>query len=264
MKLGKYLLTFKNFWQVQLEYRFNTIIHFIIAMISMIGVFYLWSNVFGERAELMGYSKEQIVTYYLIVVYLFAAIFPWIPIAEEIREGRLSVYMTKPISYIAHTYWMNLSKTIFRMVVGLPILILIFIIFREHLFFVTDPIAYLTLIITALGAVNILFLFAVLMALIEFWVKFSETITMVTDIAASLFTGTWIPIVFLPLYIQNIANFLPFKYTGYFIIESFLGRLSFEQLFIGIGIQLLWTFVLLGIVKIVWIRGLKRYEAYGA
>lgn len=263
MALGKYIATLKNALLQQLEYRFDTFLRFLLSLISLVSVFYLWNDVFGSRAVLAGYTKEQIVTYYIIVGYLFGALFTAVPIAQEIQDGTLSNYLTKPAKYLWIKYCEDLARKIFRLVLALPVLILIFAIWRDHLYFVSSVKNYIFLFATCLGAINILFLLEVLTNSIEFWMYHSDSVTNITDVIVSFFAGTLIPIAFLPIYIQKVANFLPFKYTGLFLIDSFLGRLAGWQVAIGMCVQIFWTLVLLVVVRFVWKRGLKRYEAFG-
>ncbi|MFH1315591.1 MAG: ABC-2 family transporter protein [Candidatus Uhrbacteria bacterium] len=264
MRLNKYFSAFKISWQETLEYRANTIFRLLMVLVGLVGIYFLWSSIFEDKAVINGYTKEQIVTYYVIVGYLFGSIYASIPVAKDIQDGSLSIYLTKPISYLSYIYWQSLARRVLRLLLGLPIVLLIFYLFQDNLYIVTDPKAYLILILTSLFAINILFLFDLLLSFLEFKIFFSDSITMITNTIAGFFAGTLIPIVFLPPFIQQIGNFLPFQYTGYFLIDAFLGRVTLQELFIGIGLQLIWTLVLLLLVKLAWKAGLKHYEAVGA
>lgn len=262
-KFGKYLHVFKNSWQYQLEYRIDVFIRVGIVLISMISVFYLWNDVYSQKASMLGYSKEQIMTYYLIVGYIFTSIYSALPISQEIEQGELSAYITKPINYIFYHYWQTLAKRLFRLVLGLPVLLLIFFIFRNNLYIVQDVKSYLILLLTCLGAINILFLFDLLVNFLEFWLFQSWSVGLISDSIVSFFSGALIPLFLLPSYIQSISDFLPFKYTNFFIVDSFLGRNNAEQIIVGIGIQISWMIMLSFIASLVWKRGLARYEATG-
>lgn len=261
--IDKYLFTFKNSWQYQLEYRFDTLIRLFIVLVSLVSVFYLWHDIYEQKALLLGYSKQQIFTYYIIVAYLFSSIYASLPVAQEIQDGHLSIYLTKPISYLLHHYWLTLAKRIFRLVLGLPILIIIFVIFKNDLYLVADLKSYLILLLTCLGSINILFLFDLILNFLEFWIFQSNSIALISDTIVSFFAGTLIPIFFLPDSIQSVGNFLPFKYTGFFIIDSFLGKNNLEQILFGIGMQIFWTIFLIVLAKLLWFWGLKKYEATG-
>ncbi len=264
MRFAKYFLTFKNVLQNELEFRTNTVINFLFASIVLISTIYLWSNVFTNRVQIAGYTKEQIITYYILVAFLLVAINSDLTVIDDIRTGGLSAYITRPISYIWYQYWQSLGRKLFRIVTGLPILFLIFFIFRNQIYLVTNPYAYLLLMVTIFSAINLLFLIDLLVQFLEFWFTNSFGFNYIIEIAIRIFAGTLIPLAFLPGWIVSIGNFLPFQYTGAFIIDAFLGRLSYNQIFLGIGIQILWTFFLAVMAQLIWLKGLKKYEAYGS
>ena len=264
MSFKKYTTVFRNSWQRQLEYRVNNVIQVLLAVIALISVFYLWNDVFRGRAAIAGYSHEQMVTYYILTTYLLTSIFSGLEIANDIEYGQLSTYLTKPISYLWYTYCLSLADRLFRLAVGLPVLMAVMFIFRRHLYFVTDPWAYLGLLVASFGAINILFLTDVIIGLAEFWLTNSSTINLTTDSIIRFFAGSLIPLSLLPLFIQRLSYWLPFRYTGTFLIDSFMGRLPLIQVAAGLLIQFAWTGALMLAVIVIWRRGLKRYEASGA
>ncbi len=246
-----------------LEYRSETVIRILIALISMVSMFYLWNDVFAERAALAGYDKPQIVTYYLLVSYIFASLYAAIPISEEIQEGRTAMYLLRPVNYLWFHYWQSLARRVFRFLMGLPVLLGIFLLFREHLFLVTNPTAYLFLILACLGAINILFLVDLIHNLLEFWVTNVDSWSMIVNNFVTFFAGTMIPLALLPPYIRTISDWLPFKYTGTFLIDGFLGKLNWSQIGWGLLVQTFWTLLLVAVTALVWKRGVRRYEAFG-
>jgi len=264
MKLAKYAALFKNGWQYNLEYRLNNLIQVLISCVALISIFYLWNDVFRDRAAIAGYSREQIVTYYVIVGYLFASIFRGIQVAQQIRTGFVSIYLTKPISYLWYTYSLSLADRLFRLVTGLPVLLGILIILRRHLYPVTDPWAYLWLFLAAFGAINILFLCDLIVGMMEFWFRDSDSLTTTTDSIIRFFAGTLIPVTLLPPAVQLVGRWLPFRYTGTFLIDTFMGRLPAAQIAYGLAVQTVWTALLFLAAAAIWRRGLKRYEAFGA
>jgi len=264
MRFAKYLITFKNVLQNEMEFRANTVVRFLISMIMLVSALYLWNDVFSGRAEIAGYTKEQLVTYYILVSFIMAAIFSGLPVSEEIQRGNLSAYITRPINYIFYQYWHSLGRKTFRLMVGLPILIAVFVIFKDYVYIITDPYAYLVLAVSVFLALNLLFLIDILINFLEFWFTNSFAINFIFDMSIGIFAGTLIPLAFLPVWVVSIGNFLPFQYTGAFLVDTFLGRLSTEQILLGIGMQLFWTLLLAVFAQLIWARGLKRYEAYGS
>lgn len=260
---GVYWQIFKNAWIGLLEYRSETVIRLLVALISLISMFYLWNDVFAGRAALAGYSKEQVVTYYILVAYIFASLYAAVPVSAEIQEGQLSTYLLRPVNYLWFHYWQSLARRVFRFVVGLPVIVALFWFLRDYTYFVQDPAAYFVLFIACWGAINILFLVDLLHGLCEFWYTQVDSWGLMIDNMVMFFAGTMIPLSLLPPYFKAISDWLPFKYTGAFLIDGFMGRLTWIQIGTGMLVQSFWTLALAMMVLMVWRRGLKRYEAYG-
>lgn len=258
-----YSFLFRSSWQETFEYRVSSWIQLGISSFFLISIFFLWNDVFGESAELLGYSKKEIVTYYVIITYLFYSIYAYVPVSVEIRNGELSKYLIRPVQYFTYHYWRSLSKRILRLLLGLPVFFVFALVFSNYFQIVTSPVAYLVLLVTLFGAINILFLLDVMIGLIEFWFLYSDAITFITELLVFFLAGTLIPLAFLPNWIQFIARVTPFQYTGAFIVDAFVGNLTWAQIMSGIAIQTIWTIVLLLVVNILWVRGIKRYEAFG-
>ena len=80
---------------------------------------------------------------------------------------------------------------------------------------------------------------------------------------ASLFSGEFIPIPFLPQIGRFLLELLPFRYTLSFPVEILLGRLNDYQKEIGFLTATVWLVILFIIYKIVFKKAIKKYEAEG-
>jgi len=78
-----------------------------------------------------------------------------------------------------------------------------------------------------------------------------------------LLSGRLVPLQLMPAWVQAVAELLPFKWTFFFPIEALVGDLSTEELLRGLGMQVFWTLVGLGIFALVWRRAVRRYSAVG-
>jgi ABC-type uncharacterized transport system permease subunit len=61
----------------------------------------------------------------------------------------------------------------------------------------------------------------------------------------------------------NISKFLPFYYTTYFAVNTFIGRIEYGEILNGLFVMAGWAVLLLVLVKLVWAGGLKKYIAAG-
>lgn len=261
--IKKYSRVFLNSWQWQLEFRASLVVRFLISAISLVSIFYLWNDVYAGKTAIMGYTKADIVTYYILAGYFYSSIFAMIPIAEEIQTGQLSQILTKPMNYLWFHYFRSMAKRLFRLAIGFPIVLLLFVLLKDYVSLPTDPMNYLFLFLTLFGAINILYLFDVLIGCVEFWVFRSWTVSLLADSIVAFFSGTLIPLFLLPDYVERLGSFLPFRFTSFFMIDSFTSRAEVGLILQGIGKQALWTGVMVLLVLWVWRRGLIKYEAVG-
>jgi len=264
MSLAKYRAAFTNAWQARFAYRVDTLVFFAIAAVSLIGTFYLWNDIFGPTAVIAGFSKRQIVTYFLLMDYLLIAMNPYLGVAGDINSGSISNMLTRPVSYLWVTYSMSWANKSVRLLAGLPFVLAICLIWRDSFYLVTDPWAYLRLALAVFGASNILFLLQLCIEMFEFWFKYADSLTVITEIVFKFLAGAFMPLAFMPEALQRFADALPFKYMGAFMLDAFFGRLDGAQFFRGFLIQCLWTAILALAANLIWRAGLKRYEAYGS
>ena len=62
---------------------------------------------------------------------------------------------------------------------------------------------------------------------------------------------------------QQLAGFLPFQWTFSYPIEALIGRLPADQLFGGLGMQVLWIAISATLVTVAWRLAVKRFSAVG-
>ena len=75
--------------------------------------------------------------------------------------------------------------------------------------------------------------------------------------------GELIPIDVLPPLIETITKFLPFYYINFTPTQWILGRMSLEDFIISLGMGLLWVLIILIVVRYLWNRALRDFEAAG-
>ena len=78
-----------------------------------------------------------------------------------------------------------------------------------------------------------------------------------------LLSGRLVPLQLMPDWVQTLANFLPFKWTFGFPIESLVGHMSAASLLLGLGVQVLWIGIGLLLFRFAWRAAIKRFSAVG-
>jgi ABC-2 type transport system permease protein len=72
-----------------------------------------------------------------------------------------------------------------------------------------------------------------------------------------------VPLRLMPQWAQTLANFLPFKWTFGYPIESLAGDLSTSSLLLGLGAQVLWIVIGFVLFRIAWRYAITRFSAVG-
>ncbi|MCB0127996.1 MAG: ABC-2 family transporter protein, partial [Caldilineaceae bacterium] len=102
------------------------------------------------------------------------------------------------------------------------------------------------------------------LAMCALWTSRVSAINQTYEITLVFLSGNFAPLAVMPVWIQLIATFLPFRWIIAFPIELTLGRLTVQEMLIGFGAQLFWLAVAQIALSLVWRAGVKQYSAVGS
>lgn len=121
----------------------------------------------------------------------------------------------------------------------------------------------------------VLFLVAILLALIlsfyvfcclsmlSFWITDAWGIFFGARFLIDMMSGAIFPIDIFGETIIQVFQLLPFQYMVYFTVNIITGKIGLMAALKGIGIQIIWIFVLGVLTRSLWKRGLLQYVAVG-
>ena len=249
--------------QVILRYRANVLAYLSYVLIPPVAVFFLWKTVLGEGGRLGTYDLKAMVTYYLVTQFFLAntTFAAWSDIGEEIRNGRLVLWLLRPAGH----YGLYLSRFLGSWVPywGMSLLGTAAVAAVLHRYFQlqADPRLVLAALVFWLGGVVLAFTWGYLLNLTAFWTERALGVLLMTDAVATFLAGGVIPLDLLPL--RELWLFLPFRYAGWLPTQIYLGRVPLEALPLEFLELLAWFVVLWLTVKLVWHRGLMRFQGAG-
>ncbi len=101
------------------------------------------------------------------------------------------------------------------------------------------------------------------LGMISFWTTRVSAIFELIFALELILGGRLVPMTLMPVWIQQIAFYLPFQWTFFFPINALVGNMSAPDLFTGLGMQLVW--ISLGVIalNIVWHFGIRRFSSVG-
>lgn len=265
--MRKYLAFYRLRFERTLFYRGSVVLFRLSSILLLLTLSFVWLAAQAKGGNIGGYTKDGLVTYYLIGSIINAIVF-WNTgpvIKEEIRTGELGPKtILKPISYYWQKFFEEFSWHTASLIFALISTGVAAVILRDYISFspsLTDIVlALVSLFLASVLFFNISYDFG----LLTFWVM--ETSGVFTVVWAGVFIlgGQSIPLTFFPAAWRNIIDLLPFRYIYSFPLEISVGKVLPGQFVPGFAVQLFWIMAFAMLGNWLWKRGLKRYSAFGA
>jgi ABC-2 type transport system permease protein len=252
--------------QSALVYRWNFLIRAIFSILQLIVVIILWLAAFRGRETIGGFPLDQTITYFLLILvanYLIAAFNEDFQVSEEIRNGLINQFITKPIDYFVYRLTLFFaSRTVSGVLVIVPIILLLPFTY-DYLVFPGEPWRWAAAVPAFLMSAIIQFTIAYCFGLLAFWFLDITGWVVLSMAIESLLSGQIFPLDLLPDALFRLSMYLPFTYQMYFPVALVAGRLNQSQVIDGLLVQVVWTIVLILVARALWNLGLRKHTAVG-
>lgn len=243
--MKKYLETAKVLFKSQLAYRFDIITSMVFTISKILLAYVLWGAVFDRQSAVAGFTFNTMLSYYIVSSFITqldqSSGTGW-QIADEIKNGRFSKYMVKPMSVFGYFTAQTAGVSAFLLSFNLVAAVLWIFVF--HVDFTFTASTRLILEAAALIILGLLFMmqlnyFAGILAF-----KFLDTsiFMMIKENIVQFITGSLIPLAILPAGIIEVMRFFPFYYVSYLPAMLLIGR-NENEITTGIAALILWNAV---------------------
>jgi ABC-2 type transport system permease protein len=266
--LTKYLKVFNVGAQNTFVYRWNFILRSVFGIVPLIGTIFLWRAMFGTDtgSQISGYTYSQLIFYFAMAIFVENLVSPtddeW-QIAGEIRDGKMSFLLLKPVNYLAYRFTLYASYRLLYTAVLLPGIALIFFFLREHITLPAQGFTWLAFAVSAGLAALIQFFIAYALAMLAFWILEISTVVFIVFSVEYFLSGLAFPLSMLPPMFAGFVKWSPFPYQLYFPVQVFMERVHGQELTTGFAIQAGWAFVMWLLAVGLWRLGIRRYQAVG-
>jgi ABC-2 type transport system permease protein len=184
-------------------------------------------------------------------------------IAGEIRDGRLSSMLLKPMNYIAYRFSLYTSYRFLYSLILAPGVFIVFLLLRQYIVLPTSPVTWLAFFASSALAALLQFFIAVTIAMLAFWILEISTIIFITYSFEYFLSGRIFPLDLLPVWLRGFVKWAPFTYELYFPVQVFMERIKGPELLEGLAIQAGWVSIMWLAALTLWRRGVKKYQAVG-
>lgn len=263
--MAKYWLIFKLGIQRELAFRGNFFVRFVSLLTSWSVLVYLWLAIYGEGKQLGDYSLKEMITYYTLIT-LFSFIITQsvaYQISDDIREGQLVQYLIKPLKYIGHQFFKELGRNTLNFLYILPIIIIFLVKNAYFVFGIDTPWKFFYFIGFMVLAHLLNFLIFYFLGVISFFSHTSHGLIYGWGLIEGFFSGKLVPLNLLPDWLQQVGNYLPFKFTVYMPIMFIMGKIDSRAFINALPAIFIWIIIGWLLSRFAWYLGSKKYEAYG-
>jgi ABC-2 type transport system permease protein len=261
------LVITRSAWIRNLNYRFTTVMFRIGEMAEVVVLIFMWSAIYaGGSGVVKGFTLNEMITYVLVGNLFAGAVRNFLPgfVSRDINEGKLSMFLVKPISYIRFVFFNELGRSALAIFVSIISQLIIISFFLDKFTFNTEPL-YLALVCVMIFLAFIIeLLIGFLIGTIAFWTDEVEGLQSSIDRIKKFFAGGYFPLSLLPAALGSLSMYLPFAYSFFVPAQLYLKKIDIVAGLEGICIQLVWIVLLSCVLNFVWIKGLRRYEASGS
>ena len=181
-------------------------------------------------------------------------------ILKSIKNGTVAYELCRPYNLYNWWYIKFLSKKYSAVALRcLPIIVLGFILPEPYKLGFPFSVGSLLLFFITL-IMGSLILCAILMIIqsIAFFTNEGKGISDIIFVLGDLFAGAIFPLPLMPKTVQNISNFLPFRFIGDLSFRVYSGNITTNYAIKAIGLQLIWLIILVALGQFIMKIALKK------
>jgi ABC-2 type transport system permease protein len=259
-----YATTMRTAVITQLQYRVAQYFYMLGMIAEPVIYLVVWSTIARQHGGAVnGITAGQFAAYYIVWtlvrnmnVVFGAPFWEW-----RIRQGYLSGQLLRPMHILHYDLAYFAGWKFVVVALWVPIAIGLSLVFHPDL----DPSALQigVFVVAIWGAYLVRSMYQGVIGMLNFWTTRGAAVFDLYMATEMLLSGRLVPLRLMPGWVQTLADFLPFKWTFGFPIESLVSDMSTRSLLLGLGAQALWIGIGLVLFKFAWGAAIKRFSAVG-
>ena len=262
---GLYAVVMKAAVQTQFQYRTANYAYMLGMVAEPVVYLVVWSAVANSRGgSVGGITAGEFAAYYIVWTLVRNMNIVFTPYGWEhrIQQGELSGMLLRPVHPIHYDLAFFAGWKFVVVALWLPIAIGLSAVFHPDLH--PSALEIVVFVAAIWGAYFVRSMFQATIGMLNFWTTRGAAVFDLYMATEMLLSGRLVPLKLMPGWVQTLADFLPFKWTFGFPIESLVSDLSTRSLLLGLGAQVMWTVIGYVLFTFAWRAAIKRFSAVGA
>lgn len=264
--MKSYLGIFKMSFKGQLQYRFAAISGIFTQIFWGLMLVYLYTAFMGGNA-IDGFSIPQMASYVWLGQAFFMLRFPQMPINSdrEIVDGNVCYKLVRPLNIYDH--WLAQAIGEKLSIVSLRFLpILILSAFLPENIGLMAPVslsaALLTIVALLIGLLLTCSL-SMLAVYLCFKTMTSKGSSFIVQVITGLLGGAFIPLPLMTQNVQNVLNYLPFRYITDLPCRIYIGATDIKTALFQLLIALAWLVIIIAVGRLLVNKRTKNVAIQG-
>lgn len=260
---GVALTSFKE----KLVYRFEFFSAFMASLMTAALQYYLW-NAIAANTTSLPLPASQLATYVVLgQVFSFTRVGAvqrriLYRVSGGIASGGIATDLARPIDYQVLQFFEALGTFLSEMLLtNLPAFVVSVLLFQ-----LAPPAsaeAALGFFTSLCAGFLLSFAFHFLLMMASFWTYSVRGIMRAQKAVLDLFGGALVPLSLFPDWLRTIALALPFQGLAYTPLSIYIGTIQGQAIWWALLHQVAWAAALIGLTRMLWLRGFKRIVIQG-
>ena len=219
-----------------------------------------------ESGPALPVDASYVMTYFVLMAVVSMLTSSWLSgfLANNIRNGKLSVWLARPGSFLYDLAANNLSEKAFKSVILFPMVAGFAWLFRHDVSLAAPAwrwgIAVVAILLGAVIAISL----DIAEGSLAFWIDDVSGLVRARTLLMAVLAGAVVPLALMPEWAQGFLMVQPFRYILSFPLELIVGGLSGNEIAAGLALQLLYTVLFVAGARWLWTTGKRSYAAVGA
>jgi ABC-2 type transport system permease protein len=260
----------------RLVYRGDFALGTLMRFLPIVTQVFLWTAVFSAtpRGDIAGYSRNDIVAYYLLTMVSRA--FSSMPglasgVARSIRDGSIKKFLVQPVDEVSFLLASRVAHKLVYYAVAILPFAAVFFVCRSFFPPAPDALTILAFLVSLLLSFLLGFFMEATLGMLGFWFMEVSSIVFGYMLVQYLLSGHMFPIDMLAgiptgipgTSLADLVAWLPFQFTAYFPAAVWLGKVQGPELARLLAVEAAWVVAMIVACRVAWTRGTRRYSAFG-
>ena len=263
--MKKYLVIFLLELQRLLAYRARVLVWLLLDVSTVAILPFFWLALYGGKDALNGFSRADIVTYYIIIGFIGLLDTSHVSrhTHESILQGTLSTPLVQPYSFILNKFTKENSYKVFSGGFAFLLAPLLLLFLPAYFFLPSSPRTIVWFCFFLLLSRLLSFFLEMMIGLGSFWLQETGALMQIRFLIEKTFAGQFAPLALFPPALRLVSSYLPFQYLYYIPAQVYLEKIPPTLLYHHAFVALMWVSAAFLSVLFLWKRGLYRYDGAG-